>query len=95
MSYSKGAHLKIPYIEGIIIFPINKDTFHIGRDNFKISTKKPYPTENFLPISGVRKDNQGKVTKQQFQITFENGHYYIEDKNSTNGTYIKKKKNYW
>ena len=38
----------------------------------------------------VRMDKSDYVSRKQFEISFENGRFYIADMNSTNGTWVNK-----
>ncbi len=86
-----GAYLYIPKIGGKIILPPKEKEIHIGRQDIKNSATKTIDEQISLDvISGKRKDQNGAFKKEQFIIYLENDDYYIEDKRSSNGTYIGK-----
>jgi Zn-dependent protease len=84
-----GLIIEIPQFTGKLEVPLNTPQFHVGKQEFKDSLAVlPKDDKAFEPISSVRKDNAGNITKEQFIIRYQNGQYTIEDRGSTNGTYI-------
>jgi len=69
--------------------PDNPDEYHIGREEIQGVATNALPDLNaYNNISKVRQDGQGNYTKEQFINYNSNGEYKIEDKRSTNGTYL-------
>ncbi|UYP45892.1 hypothetical protein NEF87_002177 [Candidatus Lokiarchaeum ossiferum] len=82
-------YLEIPKIGGKILLPQNQHVFHIGKKDIKKSATLSVDPALFSAISSVRKDPKtGSYVKQQFIISLRGDRYYIEDLNSTNGTYL-------
>jgi hypothetical protein len=84
-----GAIFEIPQFAGKLIIPPSLSEFHIGKQDIRDAiTIMPKDEHSFDPISSVRKDAQGTVLKEQFIIRYTKGSYTIEDRGSTNGTYL-------
>lgn len=84
-----GAILEIPQFVGKIEIPSTQTEMHIGKQEIKNAvTVIPKDGKAFDQISSVRKDAQGQIFKEQFIIYYKNGQYLIEDRGSTNGTYL-------
>lgn len=82
-------YLEIPKIGGKILLSPNQKIIHIGKKDIKKSATVSVDPALFSSISSVRKDSKtGLYVKQQFIISLRENRYYIEDLNSTNGTYL-------
>lgn len=90
MSNDFEVYLEIPKIAGKIEIPYNQKVIYIGKREIKDCVVNPLSDPKaFDSISSVRKDKDtGAVIKQQFIITKDRDKYFIEDPNSTNGTYL-------
>ncbi|MHA1518814.1 MAG: FHA domain-containing protein [Promethearchaeota archaeon] len=85
----KTSFLTIPEISGKIYLS-DKDVNHIGkREIINSATVKINPSE-FSTLSSIRTDNYGEIIKEQFNIKYDpqTKSYYIEDRTSSNGTYL-------
>jgi Zn-dependent protease/pSer/pThr/pTyr-binding forkhead associated (FHA) protein len=83
------AYLEIPEIGGIIELSSKIDVFYIGKDEIKSVASKPLADPSaYDSISRVHKDASGKTIKEHFIIYNNHGKYSIEDKHSTNGTFV-------
>ena len=81
------AFLDIPDIQGKIA--LTGEITYIGKLTIRNSTNKALDAAFLSPISRIKKDPQtDRILKQQCMITFQNGQFYIEDQNTTNGTYL-------
>lgn len=90
MSDQLEVFLEIPKISGKIIIPNDQNIIYIGKREIKESVTKSLGDPLALDsISSVRRDkNSGAVIKQQFILTKKGDKYYIEDPNSSNGTFL-------
>ncbi|MHA1775376.1 MAG: hypothetical protein DRO88_06520 [Promethearchaeia archaeon] len=85
----KSAYLSIPEIKGkILLSPVGIN--HIGKREIINCATVPIKPQEFSTLSSVRTDNQGEIIKEQFSIQYNSTkkQYYIEDRNSSNGTYL-------
>jgi hypothetical protein len=83
------AYLEISQIGGIINLPLKQTTFYIGKDEIKSVASKSLPDPKaYESISRVQRDPKGNVIKEHFLLNNSNGSFTIEDRHSTNGTYI-------
>lgn len=85
----KNAFLLIPEIKGKIILSQN-EVNHIGKREIVNCATAPINPKEFSTLSSVHQDQFGEVIKEQFNIRFDSdsNQYLIEDRNSTNGTYL-------
>ncbi|MHA1718234.1 MAG: site-2 protease family protein [Promethearchaeota archaeon] len=90
MSNEFEIFLEIPKIAGKIKIPNDLNIIHIGKKEIKNSVVNQLTDPNALDsISSVRTDKDtSAVIKQQFIISKVKNNYFIEDQNSTNGTYL-------
>ena len=90
MSNEFEVYLEIPKIAGKIEIPNDQKIMYIGKREIKNSIVKNLSDPRaFDSISSVRTDKDtGAVIKQQFIISKVKDNYYIEDPNSSNGTYL-------
>lgn len=90
MSNEFEVYLEIPKIAGKIEISNDQKVIYIGKREIKDCVVNPLSDPKaFDSISSVRTDKDtGAVIKQQFTITKDKDKYFIEDPNSTNGTYL-------
>ena len=90
MSNEFEVYLEIPKIAGKIEIPNDQKIIYIGKREIKnCIVKNLSDPRAFDSISSVRTDKDtGAVIKQQFIISKVKDNYYIEDPNSSNGTYL-------
>ncbi len=80
-------YLDIPEIQGTI--PLTLTTTHIGKQTIRNSTAKGLDAAFLSPLSRIKQDpDTGQIVKEQFIITRNHGQFYIEDRHSTNGTFL-------
>jgi FHA domain len=85
---TSGPHFDIPDIAGKLYIPLDKPSFHIGRDEIQGVATKALPDLNaYKNISRARSNNTG-VYSEHFIIHVNQGKCSIEDQHSTNGTYL-------
>ena len=91
MSNDFEVYLEIPKIEGKIEIPNDQNIIHIGKREIKNCVVKQLSDPRaFDSISSVRTDKDtGAIIKQQFIISKVKDKYFIEDPNSSNGTYLR------
>ena len=78
---TEGMHLDIPKIGGKIFIP--EGELRIGRDEIQGAAKNALPDLNAYKNISRKRDNS-----EHFIIKNQNGNVKIEDRGSTNGTYI-------
>ncbi len=85
-----GAFLDMPQIKQKILIPPHNKEFHFGRNNVLglIGPSQEYDLEWLNSISRVQKGKNNKFVRQHFFITKENNQFYIEDKQSSWGTWV-------
>ena len=90
MSNEFEVYIEIPKIAGKIEIPNDQKLTYIGKREIKNSVVKSLSDPKALDsISSVRTDKDtGAIIKQQFIISKVNDKYFIEDPNSSNGTYL-------
>jgi len=91
MSIEFEVYLEIPKIAGKIEIPNDQKIKHIGKREIKNCVVKQLSDPRaFDSISSVRTDKDtGAIIKQQFIISKVKDKYFIEDSNSSNGTYLR------
>lgn len=85
----KNAFLYISEIQGQIPLSFTEIN-HIGKREIVNSAKIKIDVKEFTTLSSIRRDNTGEVVKEQFNIRYlpKEKCFVIEDRNSTNGTYL-------
>ncbi|MHA1510596.1 MAG: site-2 protease family protein [Promethearchaeota archaeon] len=91
MSNEFEVYLEIPKIAGKFEIPNDQKIIYIGKREIKNCVVKQLSDPRaFDSISSVRTDKDtGAIIKQQFIISKVKDKYFIEDPNSSNGTYLR------